>query len=68
MSLLVRVLTQRRGSPTLSTRNGLKQNLLLPGTGGWSTYKAVPLSVTLKPGRTNRIEIKCTGANQYDFD
>ena len=38
--------------------NGDEQSvLLLPKTGGWSRYKAVKLSVTLKPGK-NRMEIR----------
>jgi len=43
--------------------NGVKQSVSLPKTGGWQTYKTVRLSVSLKPGTANRIEIKCPGGN-----
>ncbi len=49
-------------------RLSVKQSARLPKTDGWSTYKAVGLSVTLKPGKTNRIEIKCLGGNLDYFD
>jgi arylsulfatase A-like enzyme len=48
--------------------NGVKQSARLPKTGGWRTYKAVRLSVTLKPGKNNRMEINCFGGNLDYFD
>ena len=47
---------------------GVEQsNLLLPGTGGWRTYKAVKLTVTLKPGE-NRIEIRSQRKSGVNLD
>ena len=43
--------------------NGIVQKESLSPTGGWSDFKAVALSVSLKPGTDNRIEIQCPGAN-----
>ena len=48
--------------------NGVEQsNLLLPGTGGWQTYKAVKLTVTLEPGE-NRIEIRSQRKSGVNLD
>ena len=48
--------------------NGVEQsNLLLPETGGWQTYKAVKLTVTLKPGK-NRMEIRSQGKSGVNLD
>lgn len=43
--------------------NGAKQSARLPKTGGWSTYKSVRMSVTLKPGEANRVVVQCRGGN-----
>jgi arylsulfatase A len=48
--------------------NGVKQSARLPKTDGWSTYKAVRLGVTLKPGKTNKIKLQCFGGNLDYFD
>lgn len=57
-----------KGAQLSLTVNGATQSLSLPKTGGWQSYKAVQLSVTLKPGTENRIELKCPGANLDYFD
>ncbi len=48
--------------------NGAKQSARLPKTGGWGAYKAVRMSIALKPGKANRLEIKVSGANLDCFD
>jgi arylsulfatase A len=48
--------------------NGTKHAIRVPKTGGWQTFKAIRSTVTLKPGKTNRIEIKARGANLDYFD
>ena len=45
------------GSFSLRVNGKEQSNLLLPKTGGWGSYKAVKLSIRLKPGR-NRMEIR----------
>jgi len=57
-----------KGATIVLDVNGAKQSARLPKTGGWGTYKAVRMSVTLKPGTANRIEIKCAGGNLDYFD
>ena len=48
--------------------NGVEQsNLLLPGTGGWQTYKAVKRTVTLKRGE-NRLEIRSQRKSGVNLD
>ena len=44
-----------------------QSNLLLPGTGGWQTYKAVKLTITLTPGE-NRIEIRSQRKSGVNLD
>jgi hypothetical protein len=48
--------------------NGVEQEaLLLPKTGGWQTYKAVKLTVALKPGK-NRMEIRSQAKSCVNLD
>ena len=48
--------------------NGVEQsNLLLPKTDGWNTYKAVKLTVALKPG-TNRMELRSQRKSGVNLD
>ena len=48
--------------------NGVKQSdLRFPSTGGWQDYKAVKLTVTLKPG-TNRMEIRSQAKSGVNLD
>jgi hypothetical protein len=48
--------------------NGTHQlTLLPPATGGWGTYKAVKLTVSLKPGE-NKMEIRNQGRSGANLD
>ncbi len=57
-----------KGATLAADVNGVKQSARLQKTGGWRTYKAVHLSVTLKPGKNNRFQIRCFGGNLDYFD
>ena len=63
---LILGVTSLRGA-TLRLR--INENIFsveLPETGGWENYKATKLSVTLKPGAENKIELKTQGVN-FDY-
>ena len=47
--------------------NGVEQSLYPPKTGGWNIYKAVKLTVTLKPGK-NKLEIRSHGRGGANLD
>jgi len=52
---------------SLVVNGGEQSILLLPKTGGWQTYKAVKLTVTLKAGK-NRVELRNQGRSGVNLD
>jgi len=52
---------------SLLVGEALQSTLLFPETGGWQTWKAVKLTVKLKPGK-NKMELRSSGSGGVNLD
>lgn len=48
--------------------NGVRRTLSFPATGGWTAWRNLDISATLKSGSTNTIEIRSTGSDLANVD